>query len=297
MSEAVTSTKSGGVIDRFIGEHHHDEGIDLDTEISSRQAAVLLWRCLKLLGGVRRVFAAKFVLQLGTVFPGLLLPWIAKIVIDNVLLKKPIGESEAPFPPFMNPILAFLEGMTPLEIMFAISMGYLAGLFLVGTRTEGVSIQLFGSPLTGQDEAAAAENKISTGWTSAGGVWGILEYWAGVRLSQGIANNLRTRLFTRLTRLPMATLAEKRTGDSIYRVLYDAASIPLACTDITLTLVFSVLTAFINLYLMHYSYGTTAPELLWIACSVVPIVFILTFPASNLMRRINQTKRSAGAAT
>ena len=63
MSEAVTSTKSGGVIDRFIGEHHHDEGIDLDTEISSRQAAVLLWRCLKLLGGVRRVFAAKFLLQ------------------------------------------------------------------------------------------------------------------------------------------------------------------------------------------------------------------------------------------
>ena len=48
---------------------------------------------------------------------------------------------------------------------------------------------------------------------------------------------------------------------------------------------------------MHYSYGTTAPELMWIACSVVPIVFILTFPASNLMRRINQTKRSAGAAT
>lgn len=285
------------VLNRFIGKAQYDDRIDLDTEISSTEAVGLLMRCLTLIGTVRWWFVGKFVGQLGGVVVGLFLPWIAKIVIDNVLLQEPIGSSENPYPPFMNPILQLLEGMTPLEIMFTISMGYLAGLILVGTRAGGISIGLFGSPLTGQDETAAAENKISSGWSASGGIWGLLEYWANVRLSQGIANNLRTRLFARLTRLPMSTLTEKRTGDSIYRVLYDAASIPLACIDMTVVLFFAVLAALVNMALIRYSYGTTAPELVWIAWSVVPLVFVLTFPASNLMRRINQSKRSAGSAT
>ena len=130
-----------------------------------------------------------------------------------------------------------------------------------------------------------------------GGILGLIEYWISVRLSQRIADNLRTGLFNRLTRLPMVTLSEKRTGDSIYRVLYDTASIPTASLDMTLALFFAVLGSLINMYLIQYSYNTSAPTLVWLAWSVLPLIFILTFPASNLMRRINQTKRSAGSAT
>lgn len=181
--------------------------------------------------------------------------------------------------------------------MFTLCIGYLVAQIVVGGRTEGITRELFGGPLTGQDETDAAENKISTGWASVGGIWGLIEYWVGVRLSQRIGHNLRTRLFARLTRLPMATLTEKRTGDSIYRVLSDTASIPLASLDMALTLFFSVLAALINMYLIRYSYQASAPELVWIAWSVMPLVFIATFPASKLMRRINETKRSAGSAT
>ena len=297
MSEAASS-EAAGVVDRFIGEHHHDDRIDVDTEITSAQAARLLWRCLKLLGRMKALFAAKFVLQMGTVLLGVFTPWLAKIAIDNVILQKPLRGSDVPYPPFMNPILDFLDGMSPLEIMFTLSMGYLAGLILVGMRAgEGVSGRLFGSSLTGQDEAAAAENNISSAATSAGGLWGLAEYWIGVRLSQRLVNDLRTRLFERLTRLPMASLSEKRTGDSIYRVLYDTAGIPWAALDPTLTLSAAVLGGLINMVLVEYSYGTTAPQLVWIAWLAMPVVFAVTFPASRLMRRINQTKRSAGSAT
>lgn len=290
----VTSRQEQGIGQRFIGEAHHDDRIDVETEISSREAAHLLLRCLALLLELPWLFLAKCVCQLGTFFVFLYLPWVAKIVIDNVLLQQPLGDSDNPYPPFMNPVLSFLEGMPPLEIMFTIAVGYLVGLILIGTRSEAIGGGLFGGV---GDETGQAENKISFGWTSAGGIWGLLEYWANVRLSQGIANNLRTRLFERLTRLPMAVLTEKRTGDSIYRVLYDTASVPLACTDLTITLFMAVLGALVNMYLIQYSYGTSAPELVWIAWSVVPLVFVITFPASNLMRRVNQTKRSAGSAT
>ncbi|MYA16720.1 MAG: ABC transporter ATP-binding protein, partial [Gammaproteobacteria bacterium] len=244
------------------------------------------------------LFAAKFALQTGTLFFQLFTPWIAKIVIDNVILQKPMGETDVPYPPFMQPIVAFLDGMTPLEIMFAVAMGYLAGLILIGMRAgDGIEVSLFGSSLTGQDETASAENKISGSYSESGGAWGLAEYAIGVRLNQRLANQLRTRLFRRLTRLPMAVLAEKRTGDSLYRVLYDTASIPWAALDPTLTLGTTILTGLVNMYLIQYSYEATAPQLVWLAWATLPLVFAVTFPASKLMRRINQTKRSAGSAT
>ena len=297
MSEAAAPTETGNVVDRFVGEHHHDDRIDVDTEISSAQALKLLWRCLGLLGRVKALFAAKFALQTGTLFFQLFFPWIAKIVIDNVILQAPIGETDVPYPPFMLPIVAFLDGMTPLEIMFVLSMGYLAGLILIGMRAGELNVELFGSSLTGQDETASAENKISGSASESSGLWGLAEYAVGVRLNQRLANDLRTRLFRRLTRLPMAVLAEKRTGDSLYRVLYDTASIPWAALDPTLALGTTILTGMVNMYLIQYSYEATAPELIWLAWATLPLVFAMTFPASKLMRRINQTKRSAGSAT
>ena len=39
MSENVAEE---GVVDKFIGEHHHDDRIDVETEISSRESFVLL---------------------------------------------------------------------------------------------------------------------------------------------------------------------------------------------------------------------------------------------------------------
>ncbi len=297
MSEAAAPTETGNVVDRFVGEHHHDDRIDVDTEISSAQALRLLWRCLGLLGAAKTLFAAKFALQTGTLFFQLLTPWIAKIVIDNVILQEPIGGTDVPYPPFMQPIVAFLDGMTPLEIMFAVAMGYLAGMILVGMRAGEIQVDLFGSSLTGQDETGSAENKISGSYSESGGLWGLAEYAIGVRLNQRLANQLRTRLFRRLTRLPMAVLAERRTGDSLYRVLYDTATIPWAALDPTLTLGTTILTGLVNMYLIQYSYEATAPQLVWLAWATLPLVFAMTFPAAKLMRRINQTKRSAGSAT
>ena len=297
MSEAAAPTETGNVVDRFVGEHHHDDRIDVDTEISSAEALGLLWRCIGLLGRAKALFAAKFVLQTGTLFFQLFMPWIGKIVIDNVILQKPIGETDVRYPPFMRPIVNFLDGMTPLEIMFTLAMGYLAALILIGFRAGELNVGLFGSTITGQDETAAAENKISGSSSESSGLWGLVEYAVGVRLSQRLANELRTRLFQRLTRLPMAVLGEKRTGDSLYRVLYDTASVPWAALDPTLSLGTAILTGLVNMYLIQYSYEASAPQLVWLAWATLPLVFAVTFPASKLMRRINQTKRSAGSAT
>ena len=270
-----------------------DDRIDTQTAISSAETVVLAGRCVKLLAQAKGLFAAKFLLAFGLIWPGLLLPWVAKIVTDNVLLERPIGDTEVRFPPFMNPIVAFIDGMTPMEVMlfFAVMYGFL--LLLMGTRAGGTGAELF----AGADAATQSENRISAGGSEAGGIWGIAEFMVNVRLTQRLANALRTRLFERLSRLPMTTLDDKRIGDSIYRVLYDTPVVPEICYLLTLNPFFILLGAAINLYLIDYSYSHVAPELIWVAWCAFPLAFITTFPASALVRRTNQAKRAAGAAT
>ena len=81
----------------------------------------------------------------------------------------------------------------------------------------------------GQDNATQSEAALSSGGSTAGGLLGISEMMITIKLTQNIANRLRTQLLERLTRLSMQTLDDHRIGDSIYRVMYDAPMIPDIC--------------------------------------------------------------------
>ena len=251
-------------------------------------------RSLKFLAAAKGLFVAKFLLSFGLVWPGLLLPWVGKIIIDHVLLQKSFGDTTLRYPPFMEPILAFIADMAPMEIMLFFTVLYGILLVCIGTRAGSFEeVGLF----QGADAATQGENRISAGGSGAAGLWGIAEFMVNVRLTQRLANALRTRLFDRLTRLPMTTLDDQRIGDSIYRVLYDAPAMPDICYQMTLTPFFLVLGAVINLYLMEYTYRDVAPELAWTAWAALLLAFLVTIPASALVRRTNQAKRAAGAAT
>ncbi len=270
-----------------------DDRIDIDTEITNREALVIVGRSFKLLGHVKKLFAAKVVLGLNVVVPALILPWLGKILVDNVLLQKPFGETDIPYPPFMDSVITWLSGLDPLEIMLRLTFFYVVMLALIGMRVGGTAAGTF----AGGDAASEAENQISGAHSKASGLFGLLEFWVNVRLTQRIANRLRTQLFERMSRLPMTTLDDQRIGDSIYRVLYDAPSVPDVCYQITITPFFTLLVALINMYLVKYTYGAVVPEVVWVSWVMLPLAFLFVFPLSRLVRRVNQTKRAAGAAT
>lgn len=269
-----------------------DDRVDIETEIGSGEAAIVLGRTFKELGAVKALFAAKFVLSLGMLVSSLFVPWIGKIVIDNVLLGKPFGTTDVLYPPFMDPLVNLLDGLEPLEIMLTLMAIYLVGQFVVGIRTGGIDAELF----EGSEAATQSENLITDGGSSGGGLWGLAEFWVTARLAQGLSNSLRTKLFRRLTRLPMTTVDDQRFGDSVYRVMYDVPWVWDACNYMTLVPFYAVVGALINLYLLEYSFGTVAPELIWLAWSVLPLAFLVTFPLSGVMRRVHQNKRAAGSA-
>lgn len=303
MSEANTektidtttdTSQQRSILSGFKAGDRFDDRIDTGPEISHLEAARVAWRGLKLLRHARGLFAGKFAISVFMVVPGLFLAWFGKIVVDNVLLQKELIADQARFPPHMKPLIAFLEGMGPMEIMLVLTAIYAVALVLIGVRAPG---ELSASTFGGSDVASSAENELSEGWSSAGGIVGIVEYWIAVRLSQRVGNALRTRLFARLTHSPMTTIDENRVGDSLYRVLYDAVIAWGVVGSLTLYPFFTFLYFGLTMYQLDYTYGDVAPEMIWIAWLMLPVVFIVTLPMIRLMRRVTHNSRAAGAAT
>ena len=276
-----------------LGKNTFDDRLDTRSDIRTAEALTIMRRSVTLIAEARGLFAGKFLLELGMIVPGLYLPWLLRIVVEHAVRQQPLGTTDVVYPPFMAPILHLIEGAPPLEVLLTTTTVFVAMLVIFGSRVAGWNSEL----LQGQDAATQAENQLSAGATAGGGAWGLAEFLVQVRLTQRMANRLRTRLFQRLSRLPMTALNDQRTGDSIYRVLYDAPALPDLIYNLTLVPFFMVLGAGLNLYVLQYSYGDVAPELIWVAWATVPAAFLATFPFSGALRRTSQNKRAAGAAT
>ncbi|MGI9234772.1 MAG: ABC transporter ATP-binding protein [Woeseiaceae bacterium] len=274
-----------------------DDRVDTDTEIKTGEALSLLGRSLGFLNRVRALFFWKLLFSNVAILPGLAAPWILKIVVDQVILGLPFGTTEVRSPPFLQPFINAVEGFAPGEIMLALSAMFAVLLIFFGMRAVPAEFITEAGMPKGQDAATQTENTISAGGSGTNGLWGLIENLVTVRFTQRLANGLRTDLMGRLSRLEMTTLDDQRIGDSVYRVMYDAAMMPEICFRITITPFLMLFSTIISVWLLNYSYGAVAPELVWIAAAIVPLTLLFTAPLSAFARRIHQASRAAGAAT
>jgi len=289
----VVTTQRRSLLSGFKRGERFDDRIDSGPEISNWDAVKLVGRGFMLLRYSRGLFVSKLFLSTALWIPNLFIGWLFKIITDHVILGKELVAEEALYPPHMYPVLAFLEGMDRMDMMFALTILFVIGLVTIGTRAYGTGAGTYG----GRDAASQAENAISGGGSSAGSIWGIVEWWVNVRLTQRVANTLRTQLFDRLTRVPMTSIDDQRVGDQVYRVMYDSASIPNIVYGLTFTPFFTLLGYGITMYQLQYTYGGVAPELVWIAWIMFPVVLFATLPMTRIIRRTNHNKRAAGAAS
>ena len=274
----------------------YDDRIDVDTDLSLIQTFAMIGRSLGLLTKVKKLFAYKVVFATVALLPAIVLPWLLKIVVDQVILQQPIDEAVR-FPPFLNPFLNFIDGMTPSDIMISLTILFLVLLVFFGMRAmPSIQTERDGIP-AGHDAATQSEQALSTGGSQTSGLWGLLETLLTIRMTQRLANSLRTSLMGRLTRLEMTTLDDQRIGDSVYRVMYDAPMLPEICYKLTVAPFLLLFNAVLSLWMMQYSYGAIAPEIVWLAAALMPMTLILTAPLSGIARRVNQASRAAGAST
>ena len=275
---------------------HYDDRIDVDTDLTLADTFVLIGRSIGLLVKVKRIFAYKFIFATVALLPALILPWLLKIAVDQVILQQPMDPSVR-FPPFLDPFLNLIQCMTPNEIMIALTTLSLALLILFGMRAmPSIQTERGGLP-EGHDAATQSEQALSAGGSQTSGIWGLLETLLTIRMTQKLANSLRTSLMGRLTRLEMTTLDDQRIGDSVYRIMYDAPMLPEICYKLTVAPLLLLFGAVFSLWMIQYSYGSIAPEIVWLAAALMPMTLLLTAPLSGIARRVNQASRAAGAST
>ena len=271
-------------------------GIDTHTQIGDGEAFRLILRSAAYIRFFFWRYCIKFALKLGAYVVALgLLPWPAKMLVDHVILAKPIAQA-ANYPPYWQWVVDAMQGMGPLEILVWLVVIGLTLVILIGRYVSGYDDDVEAGLAQGHDYATQTENQIHGGHSTFGGLWGYVEFKFNARLTQSLNHMLRSQLFSRIGALSMTQLEEQRIGDSIYRVMYDAPQVNEIFYEITHTPAMSTL-----LYVQAgVTLLVTYPgeyAIFWITMAMCPTYAILSSLFSRIVRRRGQAARAAGALT
>ena len=267
------------------------------TGISTRETLRSFTRAMRYVAPFWPRFGVKGLLTLGSLLPLILFPWPLKILIDHVVLARPIGEAGAtPYPFFVAPFVEFLADASPAAIL-----GWTALLFFVlmvlvgGFGTTGPERDIAQGTLgSGQDTATRTENLSNLGWSFAGGLFGLFEYRWTIRLSQALNHHYRASLFGRIQSLPMGAFDDESIGDAMYRVMYDTPAITSVAYQLLLTPVVAPVQIALIALVLATAYHEH-PAIAWLALTFVPLVFLVTWPFAGAVRRRSEASRGAGA--
>ena len=135
MSDAVRVSADGErprALDDIGKNERYDDRVDIDTRISNAQSLALIGRSLALIKDAKGWFFGKLLLALMALIPGLTLPYVAKVLIDQVLLQKPLDAIEVPFPPHFMPFVNCIEGLAPMQTMGVVLLFTIVVMFVFG---------------------------------------------------------------------------------------------------------------------------------------------------------------------
>ena len=292
-STTDTTQQDHSLISGFKAGAQFDDQLDLHHEMTHWESIRMILRGAAYVKAVWGLFIAKWMMGVVMIVPGLFLPWFGKIITDHIILGVPLVAEEAAFPPHMVWLLGIFEPLERIEMLILITVIWLAGMLFIGTTIGGTGAGTFG----GRDNASGAENAISGGGSEAGGIYGIVEWWIDVRLTQRFVNSLRRDLFSRLVRSPMTTIDDHRTGDSIYRTLYDTPMVYTCLTEITYSPFWTLWSLVIVFYSLWWTYANVSIQLVGLVALMMPITIITTLAPSKWIRRVTQNHRAAASAT
>jgi len=295
VSDAALAAKpSLAAVERQLDEQA--SSLDAHTDLRFREALRVVMRAVGYIRVFPLRFAAKFFLMWLSLLTPLILPWPIKIVIDNVVLGQPLAPDA--FPGYFAPFVAFLDGMSAMEMMaWVVALGAAMVVLIGGFGTDGGANDQTDAILAqGHDTATQTENDANSAFSKFAGLVGFAEFRLQLRLSQSLNHLLRSQLFERIQSLPPALLNDQRIGDSLYRVMYDTAAIQNVFFQTLMSPILAIATVFVILAVMSFNYGE-APELIWLAMLILPLQFVAMLPFPRLLRRRSQASRAAGSIT
>ena len=110
-----------------------------EKQITTGETLSLISRSLKFVWPYWPQILIKLILSFIGIAIILFLPWPLKFLIDYVLMGPPVGSSPTPIPPYIQPFVELMYGMTPLEIVWMVIAVCLLSIVLIGSFGTGIS--------------------------------------------------------------------------------------------------------------------------------------------------------------
>jgi ATP-binding cassette, subfamily B, bacterial len=265
--------------------------------ITTGETLALIGRCLRFVWPYWPQILVKLILSYIGIAVILFLPWPLKILIDYVVMGLPVGSSPTPFPPYIQPFVDLLYGMTPLEIVWLVITVSLVGIALIGSFGTGIARDTANGNLAqGLDTATQSENLANESSSRVSGLLGLYEYRFQLKTTHRINHQLRSLVFHRLLALPMTRFSDESVGDAVYRVMYDTPAISKVCYDILVVPISNLFLIAVVIWTTQYSFSAV-PSLVLLAWLAAPMVLISSFLMTGVTRRRSLASREAGADT
>ncbi len=265
--------------------------------VTTGETLALIGRSLRFVRPYWPQILGKLILSFIGITVILFLPWPLKILIDYVIMGLPVGSSPTPFPPYIQPFVDLLYGMTPFEIVWVVIAVSLAGIALIGSFGVGISRDTAdGNLAQGLDTATESENLANESSSRIGGLLGLFEYRFQLKTTHRFNHRLRSLVFHRLLGLPMTRFSDESVGDAVYRVMYDTPAISKVCYDILVVPLSNLFLMAVVIWTVQYSFSAV-PSLVMLAWLAAPMVLISSFLMTGVARRRSLASREAGADT
>ena len=191
---------------------------DEQAPLTWREAWRVLVKSWPFVSRYRRLVAIKCVLVFVSLTFYLMTPWPLKIVIDNVIDGHPLTG-------IPGAILTPMVGASRTALLVAVTLFLVLTVILIG-MVHGDAESL-GTNVNsgGLDQAGITANDANDGGSLWNGLFGYLESHVTIDLTQRMNQSLRTAIYERFLRSPLALYADQKIGDAVFRVMYDSASI------------------------------------------------------------------------
>ncbi len=235
----------------------------------------------------RRLVAIKCVLVFVSLTFYLMTPWPLKIVIDNVIDGHPLTG-------IPSAILTPMVGSSRSGLLIAVSLFLVLTVILIG-MVHG-DAQSLGTNVNsgGLDQAGITANDANEGSSLWNGLFGYLESRITIDLTQRMNQSLRTAIYERFLRSPLALYADQKIGDAVFRVMYDSASIGPVFYRGVLAPIMSVFMFVMAIIVLSVQFSNE-PVIIAVAILFLPVVAIGSTFFGRAIRDQSQSMRESGS--
>jgi ATP-binding cassette, subfamily B, bacterial len=260
---------------------------DEQAPLNWREAWRLLVKSWPFISRHRRLLAIKCALVFVSLTFFLMTPWPLKIVIDNVIDAHPLTGIPAA-------ILTPIVGASRTSILFAVTMFLALAVILIGMvagNAEGLGTNVASG---GLDQAGLTANDANEGGSLWNGLFGYLEARVTIDLTQRMNQSVRTAVYERFLRSPLALYADQKIGDAVFRVMYDSASIGPVFYRGVLAPIMSLVMFAMAMVVLSAQFSDQ-PVIIVAAILFLPVIAIGSSLFGRALRTQSQSMRESGS--